>query len=258
MTTRAQRASDAYDVLVSVTDSGSGAASDNESLTVNNLNPTVSGVTFTWNAVTHEAKVAGNYADVGTQDTHKATFAWTVTGGSGSVTHSNVVITGGAFSDTIILGSAACYTISVTVTVKDDDTGSVANTPASGFAADAYSVTFLAPIKDGERNVAKWGNVVPVKVELGKMCGAGGTDTTRTLYLSYVAGIQGETIDGDEVVATSVSNADTGNQMRVSGNSYIYNFTTKPLGPSKDYTLLVRLDDPTGPIIQRAILSAKK
>jgi hypothetical protein len=208
--------------------------------------------------VTHQAKVTGNYADVGTQDSHKAKFAWTVSGGPGSVTRDNVVLVGGAFTDTLTLPTASCYTITIAITITDDDTGTAGSTPASGFTADAYNVRFLAPIKDGERNLAKWGNVVPVKVELGKLCGAGGTDTSRRLFLTYAAGV-GDEIEGSETIATSVSNADTGNEMRVSGGSYIFNFTTKPLGPGKDYTLLVRADSSTmAPVIQRAVLRANK
>jgi hypothetical protein len=73
-----------------------------------------------------------------------------------------------------------------------------------------------------------------------------------------MSGVQGETVTGTETVATSVSNADTGNQMRVTDGFYIYNFTTKPLTQNQDYTLIVRLDTATGPIIQRAVLRAGK
>ena len=162
-------------------------------------------------------------------------------------------------SDSITLGAAGCYTISLTITVTDDDTGSVSTTPATASVSDAYAVRFLAPIKDNERNIAKYGNVVPVKVQLASMCAPGTYDTTRSLFVSYQKGVVGETIVGDEVLATSVSAADTGTQMRVADGFYIYNFTTKGLTQGADYTILIRLDTAgTGTIVQRAVLRANK
>jgi hypothetical protein len=46
--------------------------------------------------------------------------------------------------------------------------------------------------------------------------------------------------------------------MRVSDGFYIYNFSTKPLTTGKDYTLIVRLDTASGPIIQQAVLRTSK
>ena len=48
-------------------------------------------------------------------------------------------------------------------------------------------MTFEAPIKDNERNVAKYGNVVPVKVRTTGSC-TGAAITTPQLYLTVVKG----------------------------------------------------------------------
>ena len=114
----------------------------------------------------------------------------------------------------------------------DDDGGVSAAQPiATTFTADAYAASFKAPIKDNERNIAKYGNVVPVKVELASSCSPGTTVTTPILHITIATGNVAD-IEPDAtpvIVAESVSNADTGTQMRVSGGGYIYNFTTKNL-----------------------------
>ncbi len=60
------------------------------------------------------------------------------------------------------------------------------------------------------------------------------------------------------IVAESVSNADTGTQMRINGGGYIYNFTTKNLTQGQDYTIRIRVGSTTGPIILRALFQPKK
>ena len=60
------------------------------------------------------------------------------------------------------------------------------------------------------------------------------------------------------IVAESVSNADTGTQMRVNGGGYMYNFTTKNLTQGQDYTIRIRVGSTTGPIILRALFQPKK
>ena len=112
-------------------------------------------------------------------------------------------------------------------------------------------------IKDNERNFAKWGNVLPVKVSLMSSCNPG-QPLAASLYLSYIQGTGGEIITGTEEITTSVSAADTGNVMRLNDSFYIYNFSTKPLTAGKDYTLRVRYGSATGPILLTAVLNLKK
>jgi hypothetical protein len=64
--------------------------------------------------------------------------------------------------------------------------------------------------------------------------------------------------DSPNVVVESVSNADSGTQMRVSGGMYLYNLSTKGLKQATDYTLRVRSGSSTGPVILKALLQPKK
>ena len=64
--------------------------------------------------------------------------------------------------------------------------------------------------------------------------------------------------DSPNMVAESVSNADTGTQMRTSGGMYIYNLSTKSLKAGSDYTLRVRSGSSTGSVILKALFQPKK
>jgi hypothetical protein len=46
--------------------------------------------------------------------------------------------------------------------------------------------------------------------------------------------------------------------MRVSGNGYIYNFSTKKLTQGKEYTIRIREGSASGPVILRALFQPKK
>ena len=64
----------------------------------------------------------------------------------------------------------------------------------------------------------------------------------------------------DTFIAESVSNADTGTQMRVSGGGYIYNLTTRSMLKDNEYTIRIRDGGSTAlhPIILRALFMPKK
>jgi hypothetical protein len=128
---------------------------------------------------------------------------------------------------------------------------------ASTVSADAYAASFQAPIKDNERNIAKYGNVVPVKVILLSSC-SGASITSSALFITIHEGLNGEYIEDTNIVATSVSGADTGTQMRISGGGYIYNLSTAGYKAGKDYAIRIRTGSPTGPVILQAVLQPKK
>jgi hypothetical protein len=52
------------------------------------------------------------------------------------------------------------------VVVSDDDGGYFNLELAPANSLGVYTAAFMAPIKDGARNIVKLGNVIPVKVEV--------------------------------------------------------------------------------------------
>ena len=102
---------------------------------------------------------------------------------------------------------------------------------------------------------------MPIKVQLNSMC----TGVAVTLPVLHITVVQGNYIEDDtavedpNLVAESVSNADTGTQMRNADSMYIYNFNTKTLKtPNVDYTIRIRSGGSTGPVILRALFQPKK
>ena len=151
-----------------------------------------------------------------------------------------------------------CYpTLTATIAVTDNDSGVNSRSGSLVGSADAYAASFQAPIQDNERNIAKYGNVVPIKVSLVSSC-TGAAVTTASLYITLTQGLNGEFIDDTNIVAESVSSADTGNLMRLNGGGYIFNLTTKGLTQGADYAVRIRTGSSTGPIILQAILQPKK
>jgi hypothetical protein len=250
----------ARNVKGQIEDKDGGATEYTGSVAVNNVAPTPSNPQFTIDPVTHKATASFSFIDPGTADTHTASYTWTINGASSihtaTVTESNG--SGTVAQDSITLPNG-CFTLSVVGTVTDDDGGS-ANLPiASTQQVDAYTASFQAPIKDGERNLAKAGNVVPVKVKLVSSC-TGAAITTTTLYVEVVKGIVSadEVVDGNTVITTSVSAADSGTQMRIADGGYIYNLSTKPLTTGQDYTIRIHVGSTGGPVILTAVLRTSK
>ena len=249
---------------------GTVADDDSETVTITSTNvaPTTSGAAFAADLMTpFKFNASFNYSDAGWLDTHGgSSISWTVNGASyaAASTVSPAADTldppqTGSVASSITLGPG-CYTLAASGTAVDDDGGSSAVSFTTGFEEtplDVPTAAFLAPIKDSERNFAKWGNVLPVKVSLMSSCNPG-QQLSANLYLSYIQGTSGETITGDEVITTSVSSADSGNVMRLNDSFYIYNFATKPLTAGKDYTLRVRYGAANGPVILTAVLNLKK
>jgi hypothetical protein len=97
-----------------------------------------------------------------------------------------------------------------------------------------------------------------VKVELRSSC-SGATVTTPVLHITIATGDDNmDPANVEDLTAFSVSNADTGTQMRMAGGMYIYNLSTKTMKAGMDYTLRVRSGSPTGPILLRALFQPKK
>ena len=131
------------------------------------------------------------------------------------------------------------------VTVTDDDTGSDAETRTAA-SVDVYLATFDAPIKENERNVAKYGNVIPVKVRLASSCTGVATNTPE-LYITVAKGTGVDTFD-DEIIVVSVSNADSDfHMLRTAGPKYMYNLSTKGTQwtPNVNHEIRIRVGSTT-------------
>ena len=122
--------SDDYTVTVTVTDDDMGVGNQTTAVTVNNVDPVVTGITMAQPnlqfilAAVHALNFTGTFTDVGTLDAHTAVWDWGDTlssigvvsesGGSGTVTGSHTYSAPGDYT--------------VTLTVTDDDTGVHSNT----------------------------------------------------------------------------------------------------------------------------------
>lgn len=126
--------------------------------------------------------------------------------------------------------------------VSDDDSGYFDHTFAAANTLGVYSAAFMAPIKDGARNIVKLGNVIPVKITV--LDCNGNPVLNRTLRIVLVTGTSVEDIAAgvNLTEATSVSSADTGNLMRLADSHYMYNLATKGLGISTGipFTIIIR------------------
>jgi hypothetical protein len=163
----------------------------------------------------------------------------------------------GHASDTRTLG-VGCHNLTVTGTAKDDDNGQSA--PLAIHSNSTTSVAgraFRPPIMDNERNIAKYGNVVPVKVVLTNSC-TGATVTNVPLFITIAKGVGDEAIEDTNLIAESVSAADSGSQMRTADGMYIYNLTTKSLQQNTNYTIRIRPYSTASPYILQAVLYPKK
>jgi hypothetical protein len=255
-------AGDTYVISVSVSDDDTGSASASTSVTVNNVAPSVGPVSVSFNPVTHVATATATFTDPGTLDTHVAsTVAWNVVGSSPAVTIVEPAgSTPGSVTGTVVLGTGCYPVLSATISVTDDDLGMTSQSGSLSGPADAYTVAFRPPIKDGERNLVKYNNVVPVKVVINSSCAPGTTVTSPELYVTLSPGSGGEIIDDVNVVVESVSSADTGQKMRNADGGYIYNLTTKGLSITSDYTIRIRLGGATlaDPVVLDGVIRPKK
>ncbi len=133
--------SDVYTINVTVTDDDTGSTSGSAALTVDNLNPTLSGLSATAIFENGTTALSGTIADVGTQDTFTVEIDWD---GDGSYDETHLNVGAGTFSyphqylDDNPTGTTV-DNIPINVRVTDDDTGSVAGSTTT-------TVTNLAPV----------------------------------------------------------------------------------------------------------------
>src|SRR5262249_47142166 len=114
--------SDVYPISVTVTDDDAGAGSASTSVTVNNVAPAVTAVTGPTPSPGVRGQTlsfGGAFTDVGTQDTHTASFDW----GDGSSSPAALSESNGSGSVSASHVYTATGTYTVTLTVQDDDGG---------------------------------------------------------------------------------------------------------------------------------------
>jgi Galactose oxidase, central domain len=227
-------------------------------VTVNNVAPTLNAPTFSFNPYTGAAAAGISFSDPGWLDVASSSFNWagTTTGGLPATIGPGSApgpLTG-SFGGTYTFG-AGCITAAIGVTVSDDNAGASSHQFAAANTLGLYTVAFMAPLKDGARNVVKHGNVIPVKVSIRDCSGNAVLNRTLTIWL-YAGVLDGHDIeDGTELVATSVSSADTTGYMRIADSHYMYNLATKGLTINHPYTIVIK--DGTQ-VIATAVIDAKK
>jgi hypothetical protein len=251
-------------VTVKVTDENGDAATKTFSVAVANVAPRASNPQFAIDPVVGTATANFDYSDAGWLDTHTSSFfRWSVDPvgvfqpATISGAEANEPDATGKASSTRTL-PAGCYNLTVTGTARDNNGAESAPlTIVSNPTQSVHASGFRPPIMDNERNIAKYGNVVPVKVAMTNRC-TNTNVTSAQLFITLAKGLGGEYIEDSNLIAESVSNADTGSQMRVVDGMYMFNLTTKGLTANSDYAVRVRLGSTTGPIVLQAVLQPKK
>jgi len=244
-------------VSITFTDDDRGVGSDSKSGTVANVAPSNTGNSFFFNPFTGVANASISFSDPGWLDTVSATFNWAGVSAAGAPVGVGATPPGpltGAFTGSHTF--SGCVAGAISVHVEDDNLGSFDHQFAPGNALGVYTASFLAPIKDGARNIAKLGNVIPVKIQILDCHGNPVLDRTLTVLLANGYDLS-EVTEGDLTIAASVSAADTGNQMRVADGFYIFNLATKGMKVAP-FTIIIR-DSATGTLnIATAVIDLKK
>jgi Bacterial Ig domain len=251
-----------YVVKGRIIDRDDGGTTYETTVTVSNAAPTASNGSFTFDPIFGTATAGFDFSDAGWLDTHGPSLSfvtWSDVGNRfATVTEENAEpnATGHA-SDTRTF-APGCFNLTVTGTAKDDDGATSAPLAIySNSSTAVYGRGFRPPIMDNERNIAKYGNVVPVKVVLTNTC-TGATVTNVPLFITIAKGVGDEAIEDTNLIAESVSAADTGSQMRTADGMYIYNLSTKSLSANTNYTIRIRPNSTTTPYILQAVLYPKK
>ena len=199
---------------------------------------------FVYNPYTGVAEAKVSFSDVGFLDVVTASFSGITNLTSPNNTRGPATsgpLTG-TFTANQTFSAGTCVTGAISVRVSDDDAtatqGFFDHEFATAGALERNTATWMAPIKGGTRNVVKHGNVIPVKLSVLDCNGAVLTGKTLTIKLTSASNSQGEDVPTEDV-ATSVSSADTGNQMRMAGDHYMYNLATKGLTVGHPYTITI-------------------
>ncbi len=243
-------------VLGRIFDKDNGYSDYTTVVTVTNVAPTKTSATFTFNPYNGAAAASVGFSDAGWLDVVGATFDWAGTPFSASIgPAAGPGPLTGTFNATHTFGPG-CIAAPIAVTVSDDDGGSFVHQFAAANTLGQYTSTFMAPLKDGARNIVKLNNVIPVKL-IVRDCN-GNFVSNRTLSIFVTAGILNvqDVVEGTELIpATSVSGADTTGVMRLADSHYMYNLATKGMTTGLPYTIVIK--DGTF-VVATAVVEAKK
>lgn len=135
-----------HTIAVQVTDDGNLSATDQATVNILNVAPTVGTITTTVDPVQVNTSInaSASFTDPGTPDTHTAVWDWGDGTTSGTVTESNG---SGSVSDSHTYTAAGVYTVKLTVTDDDNDFGDsifqyvVVYDPSAGYVTGAGTIT---------------------------------------------------------------------------------------------------------------------
>jgi hypothetical protein len=187
-------ATDLYPIGVTVTDDDTGSGSGATAVTVNNVAPTITSLSQSATAITEggSVKISGTFADPGTLDSYTVTVSWGPGEGGNSVNvaagATKVFSFTHTYPDDNPTGTSA-DDYPITVTVSDDDTGSVSGTGTVtvGNAAPVVTIGNPAP-----------GSVITVGTPIafsGAFTDAGAADTHTAQWLFGAATGTGTVIE---------------------------------------------------------------
>jgi hypothetical protein len=209
---------------------------------VNNVVPIKGTDTFFFNPYTGVANASISFSDPGWLDTVTATWAGLPVAPATVGPRETPGLLAGTFTASHTF--PGCVADAIAVNVRDDDGGYFNHQFAAASTLGAYTASFMAPIKEGARNIVKLGNVIPVKVTVLDCHGT--PVLNRTLQVWLVSGVTAEDIANGENLTegTSVSSADNGNQMRIVDGHYMLNLATKGLKTGVPFTIIIKDIDP--------------
>ena len=250
-----------FTVTLTVNDDDGGTDTDTASVTIANAAPefTEATATFNYNPFTGNASAGIDFSDPGWADTHSVKFNWAGTLEDGIVTYSHQASPAalGHVADSYKFPEG-CIAGGVSVVITDDDAGTDSYVFATPGSLNRYVTTWMAPVKDGMRNVVKHGNVIPLKIRVVDCLG--NPATGKTLTVGVVNGVvtANDIEDGTVVIQQTESvGAHTDGIMRYVDSHYMYNLATKPLKVGLPYTVVIR-EQGTNNLVTTAVIEPKK
>jgi protocatechuate 3,4-dioxygenase beta subunit len=213
-----------FTVGVEVTDGDGGQALDSTDVMVDNVAPSVDSLTLSSSVpascATRTAVLNAAFSDPGEDAPWTMTIDW----GDGS-TETSAHNVAGASSHGHTYAAAGSYTISVTV--ADDDTTSLAATETFTVNFTVVGGGFKQPVNNTRNgqvaSIFKHGSSIPLKLEVTDCDGSHPSGLEITVTWQKLTG----GVPQGELEATSTNFPDAGNLMRLVDSHYMFNWNTK-------------------------------